>query len=606
MIRFAFPNVEILNGEFIGCGRYFTDSESPETPHSPPVSVIINKATVMHAFSLLVYESGSAEKRVYERKDRSDKKYVGESMHLAYFFALFSCPRTFRYKDWPHDIWCTGSITIADGKHPVLQEVGHEHEFRLKLEAFLDGTQQDRLFLVPAANVQSSHTSLCEQHQARLLPLREFRNLARSDFFAQKTVLAIQPEELDELTRVFFEPGANPYKGLNAFREEDADHFFGRESSIDIIWQKIISRHDLSSERRDASRFLAILGPSGSGKSSLVRAGLIPQIRRQVLENYPKLKVAVFNAGAHPLMALARCLTQVFPQGNLRDFFDRLLTADKHGVYSGLSDIVAEYAEASPSPLVLVLDQCEEIYSQCLNEKKRKQFIENMLYAVSVKDGALSLILTLRSDFLEQTQTLPDFNNAIVSNSVLVPVMNRTNLRRIIEKPARLAGYRFRPEIVDRLIAETEGYMGALPLLEFTLTLLWEGISEGIAPEDSLRIIGGVGGALADRAERLYNTLSPAEKRIARKVFVELVFPGESSYTPKRLVLSDIAAYLKNSERVQKILHTFAGAHTRLVTLSMDAEGNRSVELTHETLIHRWKRLRGWLEADRDFHVWRN
>ena len=606
MIRFAFPNVEILNGEFIGCGRYFAAAEPPEFPCSPPVSVIINKATVIRALSLLVSEGGSAAKRVYEQKDRNDKKYVGESMHLAYFLALLNCSRNVRDQDWPHDIWCTGSITIADGKHPILQEVGHEHEFRLKLKAFLDAAQPEPLFLVPAANVQTSHHALCEQQQARLLSLETFQTLDSSDFFTQKTVLAIQPEELNALIRLFFEPGANPYKGLNAFREEDADHFFGRESLIDTLWQKIITRHELSSNRRDTSRFLAVLGPSGSGKSSLVRAGLIPHIKQQVRENYPNLQVAVFNAGTRPLMALARCLTRVFPQGRLGEFLDRLLTADERGVYSGLSTIVDEFGEGASSPLVLVLDQCEEIYSLCQDETERRQFIENLLHAISVKHGALSVILTLRSDFLERTQTLPDFNNAIVENSVLVPVMTRTNLRRVIEKPAQLAGYRFQPEIVDRLIAETEGYMGALPLLEFTLTLLWEGLSLGTEPEESLDAIGGVGGALADRAERLYSSLDSAEKRIARKVFVELVSLGESSYTPKRLVLADIAAYLQHSERVQKILHTFAGAHTRLVTLAVDAESHRTVELTHETLIHRWERFRSWLEADRDFHLWRN
>ena len=606
MIRFAFPNVEILNGEFIGCGRYCAAAAPPESSYAPPVSVIINKATVTRALSLLIYEDGSTEKRVYERKDRRDKKYVGESMHLAYFFALLNCSRIFRHGNRFGDMWCTGSIAIADGKHPVLQEVGHEHEFRLKLEAFLHKDQQDRLFLVPAINFQTPHCDLCDQARSRHLSLEQFARLDPAEAFAQKTVLIVQADELEECLRLFFEPGANPYKGLNAFREEDADHFFGREALIDTIWQKIIRRHELSSERRDASRFLAILGPSGSGKSSLVRAGLIPHIKKQVRENYPNLQVAVFNAGTRPLMALVRCLTRVFPEGRPGDFLAHLLKTDAQGLYAGLSMILTEHGEGPKSPLVLVLDQCEEVYSHCRDEKERKQFIGNLLHAVSIKHGMLSLILTLRSDFLERTQTLPDFNNAIVSNSVLVPVMNRTDLRRIIEKPAKLAGYRFQAEIVDRLISETEGYMGALPLLEFTLTLLWEGVSQGIAPEERLRAIGGVGGALADRAEQLYNALSSAEKRIARKFFAELVFPGETGYTAKRLVLDDVAAYLKNSARVQKILQSFAGAHSRLVTFGMDAEGNRTVELTHETLIHRWRRLRGWIEADRDFYIWRS
>ena len=621
MRHFAFPNVEILNHSFIGCGRYTAAFDVPGAGYSLPVSIVINKATVERAVSLLTCETASTGKNIYEKKDRSEKKYVGESMHLAYFLALIHCSRSLKHT-WKTDIWCTGSIMVADGDHPVLQEAGHEEEFKLKLTAFLAESNPDTLFFVPAGNILPAHHILCETNGARLVSLQKFQNLPLPAIPEEKYVLTIRPDELENIIRIFFDPGKNPYKGLEAFHEKDQGQFFGREQILQLLWKKFVEVNQIHSEQDDVQRFLAILGPSGAGKSSIIRAGLIPMLRERALPGYSSSRVLIITAGPHPLGALARTLAQTIHQ-HLEQLYepdDRLtrLTSPRevaeilkrpnpHGAYDGLKQVITLLLGSDSQLFILVIDQGGEMYSQCQDEEERHQFIGNILSVLIDRELPISVIITLRNDFLEQTQATPDFNNVIVRNSVIIPVMNRTSLREVIGKPAQLAGYRFSPEIVDQLIAETEGYMGALPLLEFTLTLLWEGIDQGISPEETLKRIGGVGGALADRAEKLYSTLEPGDRRIARKVFIDLVCPGEerTCYTQKRLLLSEIATYSDYREQVQRILHTFSESHTRLVTLSVDSDGNTTVEITHETLITRWGRLRSWLEIDREFHTWR-
>jgi len=623
MRHFAFPNVEVLNRAFIGCGRYTAAFDVPGDGYHLPASIIINKATVEQAVLFLTSETGMRGKSIYEKKDRLDKKYVGDSMHLAYFLALLHCSRSLQHA-WQTDIWCTGSIMIADGDHPVLQEAGYEEEFTLKLAAFLAESNPDTLFLTPAGNIVPAHHVLCKTCHAHLISLQEFQNLPLSAIPEDKYIITIRSDELEEIIRIFFAPGKNPYKGLETFREEDAGQFFGREQILHDLWEKFVGINQAHAEQGAGQRFLSILGPSGVGKSSIIRAGLIPMLRERALSGDAPSRVLLMTTGPHPLGALARALVRLLSRqpgasgrtaGRLchlatrpHEVEDILRRPNPHGEYDGLQQIVALLPESDSRPFVLVIDQGGEMYSQCQDDEERRQFIGNLLSASADQKRSISVIITLRSDFLEHTQATPDLNNAIVRNSAIIPAMNRTNLRKAIKKPAQLAGYRFSPEIVDQLIAETEGYMGALPLLQFTLTLLWEGIAQGISPDEMLTRIGGVGGAVADRAEKLYSTLEPGDRRIARKVFVDLVCPGEerTCYIRKRLLLSDIAAYADYREQVQRILHTFSGSHTRLVTLSVDSDGNATVELTHETLITRWGRLRSWLEIDRDFHTWRN
>ena len=597
MTHFAFPNVEVLHAAFIGCGRYLAAPSAPGADYTAPTSVIINQAAADRAIALLTHEAASSGACLYEKKDRPDKKYVGESMHLAYFLA--SCHRLRRlHRAWPRDIWSSGRIAIADDRHPLAQEVGSEEEFALKLAAFLAEENPDTLFIVPAANMRPARVERCRAAQATVLSLDDFRALPAPEGVSGKIILTLRPDELDALILALFAPGPNPYNGLDAFDEADAARFFGREAVIQTLCQAFLRLHDPS--RQGAPRMLTVLGPSGSGKSSVVRAGLLPRLKQMYA---PDAQIAVFACSARPLASLANALSRLLESAGKHGDNASLKQPNHEGNWDGLATLAGEFGG---KPLVIVADQCEEMYSLCDDPQERAAFLASLLQASTAAAPAVSVILTLRSDFLEQTQTFPEFNNAIVNQSVIVPVMTRANLREAIEQPAKLAGYRFAPELAERLIAETEGYAGALPLLEFTLTRLWEGMREGDAPEKTLERVGGVGGALADRAEQMYHALSRADKRLARTMFLNLVRAGkEGQYSRKRAALADMPGFARFPEQIQDILQTFSEPHTRLLTSSVDAEGNAVVEITHEALISRWQRLRKWLELDREFHAWR-
>ena len=542
MTHFAFPNVEVLHAAFIGCGRYLAAPSAPGADYTAPTSVIINQAAADRAIALLTHEAASSGACLYEKKDRPDKKYVGESMHLAYFLA--SCHRLRRLRRaWPRDIWSSGRIAIADDRHPLAQEVGSEEEFALKLAAFLAEDNPDTLFIVPAANMRPARVECCRAAQAAVLSLDDFRALPAPEGVSGKIILTLRPDELDALILALFAPGPNPYNGLDAFDEADAARFFGREAVIQTLCQAFLRLHEPT--RQGAPRMLTVLGPSGSGKSSVVRAGLIPRLKQMYA---PDAQIAVFACSARPLASLANALSRLLePAANLTGF-------QKSVRLASAGDLAAFAGEFGGKPLVIVADQCEEMYSLCDDPQERAAFLASLLQASTAAAPAVSVILTLRSDFLEQTQTFPEFNNAIVNQSVIVPVMTRANLREAIEQPAKLAGYRFAPELMDRLIAETEGYAGALPLLEFTLTRLWEGMREGDAPEKTLERVGGVGGALADRAEQMYHALSRADKRLARTMFLNLVRAGkEGQYSRKRAALADMPGFARFPEQIQDI-----------------------------------------------------
>jgi len=609
MTHFAFPNVEVLNADFIGCGRYLAAAEPLENAYTPCVSIIINQAAVDRAVALLAHETASRSHQLYEKKDRRDKKYVGESMHLAYLLANLNCVRRLRHA-WPHDIWCTGKIAITPDQQPILQEVGHEAEFSLKLAAFLDETNADTLLIAPTANLRPNHFSTCKMAHLPVFSLEEFEQIPFPENCAGKMLLTVLPHELATLIHTLFVPGPNPYNGLTVFNEDDAHRFFGREKVIETLYQKFLRGYEHFGSQ-GASRMLTVLGPSGSGKSSVVRAGLVPRIKQQPLPDKKTPRVVVFTCGAHPLLNLANAVARLLESDSyspemIHRYETRLKQPNAQGEWDGFADLIRQSPELREQAVILVADQCEEIYSLCNNDVERTTFLRVLLYAVTAAAPVISAILTLRSDFLEQTQTFPAFNNAIVSRSVLVPVMTRTNLRDAIEQPAKLAGYRFAPEFVERLITETDGNMGALPLLEFTLSLLWEGMLRGVEPEAVLEKVGGVGGALADRAEHIYEKLSADEKYLARAIFLNLICPAKDGvYSRKRIALDEIAAYRQTPDSVQAIFRAFSEPYARLLTLAVDADGSATVEITHEALISRWRRLQKWLELDREFHAWR-
>ena len=350
---------------------------------------------------------------------------------------------------------------------------------------------------------------------------------------------------------------------------------------------------------------LPILGPSGCGKSSLARAGLIPELARRPLPGRKRARVAIFTPGTHPVEALAGVLAKIAtndiaPVAKTREFASELKRVNDAKEYDCLRQIADLLPDITLSPLIVLVDQFEEVYSLCKEAKDRKAFIENLLHAAGARGGRVSVILTLRSDFLGETQKHPALNQAIAKQGVIVPAMSQDELERAIAKPAKLAGHSLDESTVKLLVEETEGREGALPLLQFALTQIWSGIRKGIEPADTLEKIGGVGGALAGEAERIFDSLSEEEKAIARRVFLGLVQLGEGAKdTRRRTKIDSLVSYTEKPEQVKKVIVRFASVNARLITVS-GGDGTEKAEVTHEALFDHWSQLNEWLDSSRD------
>jgi len=307
------------------------------------------------------------------------------------------------------------------------------------------------------------------------------------------------------------ELGPNPYMGLLAFHEEDADRFFGRERQITRLWEKLRDLHQDSSQRSATPRLLPILGPSGSGKSSVARAGLIPELARRPLPGWRDARVAVLTPGSHPVETLAGMLARIatgdaVPVAKTAEFEQVLRQKRDNGHNDGLRRIAAALPDIASSPLVVLVDQFEEIYSLCDDKQERTVFIENLLHAASDVGGRASVVITLRTDFLSETQTHEVLNRLICEQQVMIPALNEEELREVIAKPAALAGHPLDDATITLLVNDAKDREGALPLLQFALTRIWDGLTQGIEPTDTYQTIGGVGGALAGEAQRIYGS----------------------------------------------------------------------------------------------------
>jgi len=329
----------------------------------------------------------------------------------------------------------------------------------------------------------------------------------------------------------------------------------------------------------------------------VARAGLMPALKQRDQGELGKLRFILIKPEKSPLETLAKALikTATMEYRYPHQFIGKMQYRD------GLQKIGADLYENNKQHLVIFIDQFEEIYTyREISHEKRNLFIENLMGAVSDQAAHVSVILTLRSDFLGETQHHPDLNQAIAQQAVIVPIMNEDDLRLAISEPAKQANLPLNEATVALLIAQSREREGVLPLLQFALKEIWEGMREGITPAETLNKVGGVGGALARKAQAIYNKLSDADKSIARRAFLKLVQLGEGSrYTRCRVPVTNMVAKGEVYEQVSAVLHKFSGTDARLITLS-DTNTLAVAEVTHEALLEHWSNLRGWLESSRE------
>lgn len=407
-----------------------------------------------------------------------------------------------------------------------------------------------------------------------------------------------------ESTSIDVEVKDNPYRGLSAFQIEDARLFFGRE----LITQNLRQRLQALYVQDGANRLVAVIGPSGSGKSSVARAGLLAALQKHNVPGITSIRRLIMKPGEHPIEELTRALLAFKDQNSEIDIESQrrlragLLQQDERYGFDGLRLYASSLPEIATRPIILLVDQFEEIYTLCDDVQERNAFVSLLLTAVGGRAPHVSVVITLRSDFLGETHRQhPELNRLIGLQHEIVTAMTAQELRSAIAEPATQAGRALDSAVVDLLLAEATGHDGTLPLLQFALTQIWDGLSlePPRAPTDTLRAIGGVGGALAHRAQAIFDKLTSAEQLIARRAFVRLVRLGEGTRdTRRRVPLRDLCGSAEGEAAVVDILRRFATPDARLVTLS-GTEAEPVAEVTHEALFEHWQSLRNWIDESR-------
>ena len=383
-----------------------------------------------------------------------------------------------------------------------------------------------------------------------------------------------------------------PYRGLHSFEEEHADYYFGREALIDQLRQLLAPiNQQLNSTSTRPAQFLAVLGASGSGKSSLVQAGLIPAIRNDAQSGSNQWLTQVIKPGSHPLEALAVSVSAILEQE----------AQTEHFVYGyGLHQICSEALPAGQR-LLLIVDQFEEIFTLCHNETERQRFIENLLFATAVNHGPVVVIITLRADFYHRCAAYRDLATRISTRQILVGRMEQAELRRAIEQPAQKVGLTFEAGLIRTILEDVARQPGALPLLQHALLELWERRDGHLLTLAGYRASGGVSGAITQRAESVYHNFSPAEQAIVRRIMLRLTQPGEGTEdTRRRAKKQELLPSLDTQtvEMTENVLQNLINA--RLITTGQDPnEDEDVVDVAHEALIRGWTRLRGWIDENR-------
>ena len=380
-------------------------------------------------------------------------------------------------------------------------------------------------------------------------------------------------------------PEVCPYRGLQTFDEEHADFFFGRDADV----QRLL-------ERLKDHRFLAVIGPSGSGKSSLVRAGLLPTIRRGALPGSDTWRVVVLRPGAEPLTTVAAQLLDLFPERAMHSTVD-LLASDDRTLHLAAAQGTA--MRPHDERIVWVLDQFEEVFTLCHDQAQRRALFANVLHAAFAPGGRNYVVVTMRADFYPKCAAFPELAQAISANQFLAWPMEVWALAQAIEEPARAVGLHLEEGLTDQILTDLQEAPGALPLMEHALLELWERRRGTMLTLEAYRATGGVGGSLAKRADLVYESLREDERAIARRVLLRLTQPGEGTEdTRRRAAFEELVGTSEERDAVERVVGALT--HARLLTTGTDPTNQEQVvDVSHEALIRGWPRLREWLDEDR-------
>lgn len=414
------------------------------------------------------------------------------------------------------------------------------------------------------------------------------KNLPQQVLFRGDSAFTLTRLDAEVAVKSLYPPDHRPYKGLLPFKTaEDSKFFFGRDGMIQQLLDKLSS-----------SRFVPLLGASGSGKSSLVLAGLLPKLPES------DWQVLVMRPTAQPLQNLRDTLVRSFPDtqvGTLESGADlqrevlRLVTAGKR--------------------LLLVIDQFEEVFTECRDDVARAAFFACLLEALD-GDNPLHLVLTLRADFLGHCteQAYSGLGQRLQHHSLLLVAPTAGELREAITRPLVLVGMRCEQALEDELVDQTLHAKGSLPLLQYVLEKLWQSARQERSRELTLAMYqqlggqhgGGLRGVLNEKADAFYQQLEPQQQRLMEWLMVELVQVNEAQEDTRRTTtLQELHHRQPQYTAALDALLAQLVTHERLLMQDHNDHGQATITVAHEALIRDWQRLRGWLESNREIKNWR-
>ncbi|MDX1662950.1 MAG: ATP-binding protein [Candidatus Promineifilaceae bacterium] len=406
-------------------------------------------------------------------------------------------------------------------------------------------------------------------------------------------------------------PGESPYKGLHHYEVEDAARFFGRERLV----ERLAGQLQRAAAETGSARFLAVVGASGSGKSSLLRAGLVPALAA----GGPRWPYHIVTPGAEPLKALALELTQGSESVRASTVLIDDMSADERSLdlyahrMADRDDTGA--ANGDPERIVLVVDQFEELFTHCEDEAVRQAYVGNLARAATA-DGPLAVVLALRADFYHRCADYDALRELLANHQIYIGPMARDELERAITEPAEAEKWYFEEGLVARILDDVGQEPGALPLVSHALQETWRRREERTLTHEGYSAAGEVQGAIARTAESLYTSLDQDEQALARRLLLQLVAlgrPGEPD-TRRRASRSELRAAGPSAEAaspggtVDDLLERLVEGRLLIVgrqpvpdeAAATEGSGGGYAEVAHEALIRRWPRLQGWLEEERE------
>lgn len=374
-----------------------------------------------------------------------------------------------------------------------------------------------------------------------------------------------------------------PYIGLNAFDGSNQHLFYGRDQLINDLLNQVL-----------VSRLITAIGPSGSGKSSVVLAGLLPKLKEgalpgSVLWNY----CPVIVPGSSPLTALARLFQ---PEDEELDQWLPETITNLRTNHNYLTELVEK---ASDEPTVITIDQFEETFTLCHDEEERDAFLENLLNLARARETRHLVILTMRIDYESYLTKVPLFHSLVEQGQIRVTAMNGAELHDAIEQPALAIGLKFEAGLVDALVREIIGEPAALPLLQFALLQLWDYRERNRVTWEAYRRLGGVMQALANTANNIFSSLIPEEQVTAKRILLRLVRPSEGlEFTRSRVTRQSLYKSGEAHDRIDRVLEKLI--HSRLLRSTKGGnEDDEQIEVAHEALVRNWPRLVEWLDEER-------